>query len=83
VLVAMENENTQLSKNQFKTREFTRIFQEIDDEITILTATANFNHVTCKTDLNTLRLTLAYIDDTKKLVTVLKSRMNLLIQTTL
>ncbi|MGD6811075.1 MAG: hypothetical protein ACQCN3_15385 [Candidatus Bathyarchaeia archaeon] len=79
----MENENTQLPKNQFKNREFTRIFQEIDDEITILTATAKFNHTTCKTDKNTLNLTLAYIDDTKKLVTLLKNRMNLLMQTTL
>jgi len=79
----MENKNTQFSKNQFKTREFTRLFQEIDDEITILTATAKFNHTTCKTDKNTLNLTLSYIEDTKKLVTLLKNRVNLLMQTTL
>jgi len=83
VLVAMENKNAQFSKNQFKNREFTRLFQEIDDEITILTATAKFNHTTCKTDKNTLNLTLAYIEDTKKLVTLLKNRVNLLMQTTI
>jgi len=79
----MENKNAQFSKNQFKNREFTRLFQEIDDEITILTATAKFNHTTCKTDKNTLNLTLAYIEDTKKLVTLLKNRVNLLMQTTI
>ncbi len=79
----MENKNTQLTKNQLKYRQFTRIFQGIDDEIAILTANAKFNHATCKTDQNTLKLTLAYIDDTKKLVALLKNRMNLLMQTTL
>jgi len=78
----MENKNTQFSKNQFKTREFTRLFQEIDDEITILTATAKFNHTTCKTDDTQLKLTLAYIDDTKKLAQVLQNRINLIVEAT-
>ena len=75
----MENENMQLLKN----RAFARIFEGIDDELAILTATAKFNHTTCKTDQNTLNLTLAYIEDTKKLVNLLKNRVNLLMQTTL
>lgn len=78
----MENKNTQITKNQFKDRQFTRIFEEIDDEITLLTANAKFNHATCKTDENTLKITLAYIEDTEKLVTLLKNRMNLLMQIT-
>jgi len=66
---------------EFKQRQLQKIFQEIDDEIAILTATAKFNHTTCKTDTNSLKLTLAYIEDTTKLVKVLKNRIKLLIET--
>jgi hypothetical protein len=80
----MENmQNTDKSETeQFKNRQLQRIFQEIDDQITILTATAKFNHTTRKTDQNTLKLTLAYIQDTTKIVQLLKERINLLIETT-
>jgi hypothetical protein len=66
----MENNNAQLSNDQFRNREFTRIFEGIDDELAILTATAKFNHATCKADQHVLKLTLAYIDDTKQIVGV-------------
>jgi hypothetical protein len=59
-----------------------KIFQEIEDELAIIAATAKFNHTTCKTDTNHLKLTLAYIEDTTQLATLLKNRLNLLIQTT-
>ncbi|MGD6807201.1 MAG: hypothetical protein ACQCN4_09610 [Candidatus Bathyarchaeia archaeon] len=75
----MQN-NTQ-TQSPFRQRQIQKIFQEIDDEIAILTATAKFNHATCKTDTNGLKLTLAYIEDTTKLVSVLKSRINLLVET--
>jgi hypothetical protein len=83
-LVAMETNNQPFEKkSEFKEREFTRIFEGLDDEIAILTANAKFNRTTCKFDETTLKLTLAYIEDTTKLVTVLKNRINLLMQTTL
>ncbi|MCW3984248.1 MAG: hypothetical protein NWE96_09685 [Candidatus Bathyarchaeota archaeon] len=65
-----------------KQHQLQKIFQEIDDELTILAATAKFNHTTCKTDANHLKLTLAYIEDTTQLVNLLKNRLTLLIQTT-
>ena len=76
----MQNHN-QPEIEEFKQRQLQKIFQEIDDEIAILTATAKFNHTTCKTDTNSLKLTLAYIEDTTKLVKVLKNRIKLLIET--
>jgi hypothetical protein len=77
----MQN-NNQPQKEEFKQRQLQKIFQEIEDEIAILTATAKFNHTTCKTDTTNLKLTLAYIEDTTRLVAVLKSRINLLIEAT-
>jgi hypothetical protein len=71
-----------LTKDELKQRELIRMFQPIEDEITILNATAKYNHTTCKTDTNALKLTQAYIDDTTKLVGVLKTRIKLLIDTT-
>jgi hypothetical protein len=73
----MQN-NPKPEKDAFKERQIQRIFQEIDDEIAILTATAKFNHTTCKLDATMLQLTLAYIEDTTKLVQILKNRINLL-----
>ncbi len=63
-----------------KQRKLQRIFQETQEEILLLTATAKFNHTTCKTDDTQLKLTLAYIDDTKKLIQVLQNRINLIIE---
>lgn len=61
-----------------KQRELDRIFEPVDDEIVLITATAKFNYATCKTEEKILNITLAYIEDTKKLVSVLKARMSLL-----
>jgi hypothetical protein len=61
-----------------KERAITRVFEPLDDEITLMIATAKFNFTTCKTDEKTLNLTLAYIEDTKKMLSVLKTRMNLI-----
>ena len=78
----MQKDNRQPEKAIFKEREFQRIFEGIEDEIAILTANAKFYFTTCKTDKNTLKLTLAYIEDTQKLIELLKNRMNLLMETT-
>jgi hypothetical protein len=66
----------------FKTREINRVFEAIEDEITLITANAQFKYTTCKTDQTALKLTLAYIDDTKKIINMLKARMNLLQEAT-
>jgi hypothetical protein len=79
----METDNKSSGKRtKFKEREIERMFEGIEDEITIITASAKFNFTTCKTDEKTLKLTLAYIEDTKKLANLLKNRISLLIDTT-
>jgi hypothetical protein len=78
----MKNQNDSISRNQLKERQFARLFDEIDDEMTLLVAEAKFNFATCKIDENTLILALAYINDTKNIVNVLKNRINLLMKTT-
>ena len=78
----MHKDNQPPEKASFKETEFQRIFEGIEDEIAILTANAKFYFTTCKTDENTLKLTLAYIEDTKKLIEFLKNRINLLMETT-
>jgi hypothetical protein len=74
--------NPQIEKQQLKAHQLQKIFQGIDDEIAIITATAKYNQLICKTDTNNLKLTLAYIEDTTKLITVLKSRLSLLSEVT-
>jgi hypothetical protein len=78
----MKNDNQSAEKRAFNERAFQRIFEGIEDEIAILTANAKFNYTLCKTDENTLKLTLAYIEDTAKIVAILKNRINLLIENT-
>ncbi|MGD0204130.1 MAG: hypothetical protein ABSC20_09540 [Candidatus Bathyarchaeia archaeon] len=69
-------------RTEFKEREIERMFEGIKDEIAIITANAKFNFTTCKTNEKTLKLTLTYIEDTKKLVDLLQNRISLLIDTT-
>jgi hypothetical protein len=81
--VPMNNQKQYAEKTiTIKEREIERIFEPINDEIAILIANAKYNHTTCKTDKNTLNLTLAYIDDTARLVKLIKDRISLLIKTT-
>lgn len=74
--------NPEAENQQLRTHQIEKVFQGIDDEIAILTATAKFNQLICKTDANTLTLTLAYIEDTKRLATLLKNRITLLTEAT-
>ena len=78
----MTNDNARLEQAQLKERELTKIFEHIDDEIVLITATAKFNFTTRKTSEKNLKIVLAYIEDTKKIAQILKSRMNLLSETT-
>jgi hypothetical protein len=74
----MNCDKTQNKQPTLKEREVARVFEAIEDEIDLLIATAKFNYTTCRTDGKNLQLTLSYIEDTKKLISVLKSRMVLL-----
>ena len=69
-------------RTEFKQREIERMFEGIDDELSIIIASAKFNFTTCKMDEKALKLTLAYIEDTKKLTGLLKNRIALLMDTT-
>lgn len=78
----MKENNIQLETTQLKEREITKIFESLDDEIALITASAKFNFTIRKTSEQNLKITLAYIEDTKKIVKILKLRMKLLYQAT-
>jgi hypothetical protein len=78
----MQEENSPLGKYLIKKREAARVFEAIDDEIVLIGANARFSFATCKMNKNTLRLTLAYLEDTKKIVKILKERIKILSEAT-
>jgi len=74
----MENNNAWFEGTQLKERELTKIFENIKDELALITASVKFNFATRKTNEKDLKVVLAYIDDTSKLVDLLRSRLSLL-----
>jgi hypothetical protein len=78
----MTGDNVQLETAQLKERELTKIFENLDDEIALISASAKFNFTIKKTSEQNLKITLAYIEDTKKIVQILKFRMSLLYEAT-
>jgi hypothetical protein len=56
---------------QLKERELTKIFEHIKEELALITASVKFNFTTRKTSEKDLKVVLAYIDDTAKLVDLL------------
>jgi hypothetical protein len=74
--------NDCIERAQLKDRELTRLFDSINGEINLITANAKFNYTIRKTDENYLKIVLAYIEDTEKLVGLLKARMSLLSEAT-
>ncbi|MCW4001465.1 MAG: hypothetical protein NWE93_14630 [Candidatus Bathyarchaeota archaeon] len=64
-----------------KQREHQRIFDSIDDELELITANTKYHYTTCKINQTTLNLTLSYIEDTKKILNLLKARINILQET--
>jgi hypothetical protein len=67
---------------QLKERELTKIFENIKEELALITASVKFNFTTRKTSEKDLKVVLAYIEDTSKLVDLLKSRLSLLSEAT-
>lgn len=74
----MPDNNDCLERTNLKERELARIFNNIDDEIALITANAKFNFTIQKTTELDLKIMLSYIEDTQKLVELLKVRMSLL-----
>jgi hypothetical protein len=74
----MPDNNDCLERTNLKERELARIFDNIDDEIALITANAKFNFTIQKTTELDLKIMLSYIEDTQKLVELLKVRMSLL-----
>jgi hypothetical protein len=80
--LAVETMNNTISKQELKEKELIRIFEGIDEEIALIAASAKFDYNLRKTNENDLKIKLAYIEDTTKIVMLLKKRMSLLWQTT-
>jgi hypothetical protein len=78
----MANDQDWLESAQLKVRELTRIFDSINGEMALLTANAKFNFTIRKTNEKDLKIVLAYIEDTKKLVEILRTRMSLISEAT-
>ncbi len=78
----MTENNMWFEGTQLKERELTKIFENIKDELALITASVKFNFTTRKTSEKDLKVVLAYIDDTTKLVDLLKSRLSLLSEAT-
>jgi hypothetical protein len=78
----MTTDDAWLESTQLKERELTKIFENITEEIALITASAKFNFTIRKTSEKDLKITLAYIEDTKKIVQILKFRMTLLSEAT-
>ena len=74
--------NGTINKEKLKEKEITHLFQEIEDEIALITASARFDFNLRKTTEKELELKLAYIEDTVNLIKILKTGMNLLWKTT-
>ncbi len=77
-----ENNNTWFEGVELKEKELTKIFENIKEELALITASAKFNFAIQKTNEDSLKIVLAYIEDTKKLAELLKTRMTLLSKAT-
>jgi hypothetical protein len=71
-----------ISREELKEKELMHIFEAIDGEIALIAATAKFEFNLRKTTENDLKIKLAYIEDTAKIVELLKNRISLLWKTT-
>ena len=71
-----------INREKLKEKEIARVFEDIEGEIALITANAKFDFNLRKTTEKELQLKLAYIADTTKLVKILKTRINLLVETT-
>jgi hypothetical protein len=71
-----------LNKEKLKERELIRMFEPIEGEMGLIQASAKFNYTINKTPEKETQIILAYTDDTKKLVQILKKRIKVLLDAT-
>ncbi|MBT0158597.1 hypothetical protein G4O51_01275 [Candidatus Bathyarchaeota archaeon A05DMB-2] len=71
----IEKDNAWFERAQLKERELTKMFENIKEELALITASAKFNFAIRKTSEKDLNIILAYIEDTGKLVDLLRSRL--------
>ncbi|MCW4046951.1 MAG: hypothetical protein NWE99_05240 [Candidatus Bathyarchaeota archaeon] len=76
------DDNAWFESAQLKERELSKIFENIKEELALITASVKFNFVMRKTSEKDLKIVLAYIEDTTKLVDLLRSRLILLSENT-
>lgn len=77
-----ENNDVWFQGTQLKERELTKIFENIKEELALITASAKLNFATRRTSEKDFKIILAYIEDTAKLVDLLRSRLSLLSENT-
>lgn len=77
-----ENNDALFQGAQLKEREIAKIFENIKEELALITANAKLNFAMRKTSEKDLKIVLAYIEDTAKLVDLLRSRLSLLSENT-
>jgi len=71
-----------LTKENLKKRELIRMFEPIDGEMSLIEANAKFNYTINKTPEKETKIILAFTEDTKQLVHILKKRIKLLLDAT-
>ena len=71
-----------INREKLKEKEIAHIFEDIEGEIALITASAKFDFNIRKTTEKELALKLAYVEDTIKLAKILKTRIKLLWETT-
>ena len=70
------------TREKMKERELIRIFEAIEGELNLITASAKFNYTINKTHEKETEIILSYNEDTEKLVQILKKRIKLLWEVT-
>ncbi len=71
-----------ITREEMKERELIRIFEAIEGELNLITASAKLNYTINKTHEKETEIILAYNEDTEKLVQILKKRIKLLWEVT-
>ncbi len=71
-----------LTKEKLKERELIRMFEPIEDEMSLIKANAKFNYTINKTSENQTKVIISYTEDTQRFVQLLKERIKLLLDAT-
>jgi hypothetical protein len=78
----IENDEAWYEGAQLKERRLSKIFEDLEGEIALMAANAKFIYNIRKSNETELKIIVAYIEDTKTLFKILKTRMTLLSEAT-